>query len=169
MTSNYDFTIKWSPLLLGDGFTVIPNTLIEHQADLKITSSELNTIVGLLSFKWDDRKPWPSAATLSGYSGLAVHTIRTNLRNLEKKGFIKRHHINGRSNEYDFQPLLERLESYAHPIQKRIPSRSNLNSRPYSNMNTKEDALNKTKIRKRNGKSGKLTSLGEVLSNKPWS
>lgn len=168
--TNYAFANKWTPRIAQKGYAALPNLLIEHQADLGITPSEMAVVIGLLAKKWSKSNPYPSVKTLSRQSGLAANTVRNQLRRLERKGLIKRQFRQGASSEYDFAPMVERLESYTQskqtPTQKRIPPRSDMSSPPYSNSDTKEDPFKKTKERRRSGNGGKLESLGEIMATR---
>lgn len=159
----YIFANKWSYQLQTDGFTPIPNTLIKNQAKLKITDAELVVIVSLASFKWDRQMPYPSVATLCSFTGKTSGAVRNNLRNLEKKGFIKRVYRENQTNKYDLSPLIKVLNSYTQPIKKSIHHSYKLDTLPYQKNDTKEYAANKTKVKTRREFSEKPTSLGELL------
>ena len=170
MKTDYGFASKWTLLIAKSGYTALPNLLIQHQADLGITPSEMAVVIGLLAKKWSKSNPYPSVKTLSRQSGLAANTVRNQLRRLERKGLIKRKFRQGTSSEYDFAPMVERLKSYAQlkqtPIQKQIPPRSNMNSPPHSNSDTKEEAAMKTKRKRQSQDSGKPTSIADILSDR---
>ncbi|MGH9924710.1 MAG: hypothetical protein ACRD5B_04965, partial [Nitrososphaeraceae archaeon] len=98
--------------------------------------------------------------------------IRGHLRSLEKKQLLIRRYRQGTSNEYDFGPLITKLEAYAQALPNRIknqkPPYSNLASPPYSETNTKEDAVienTKRKIRSYASR-GKPTAIGEILGSR---
>lgn len=170
MTTRQNFAIRWSPAIERKGYVQVPNLLIEHIAVLDIKSTELVFLLCLLRHRQTKLNPFPSLSTIGRYSGKARNTMQGAARSLEKKGFIRRIPRGGnQTNEYDVMPLVNRLESYAHPIEKSIPTHRNTNNRTYRKFDTEEDALKKTKIRRRYGNSGKVTSIGDVLSNKPWS
>lgn len=168
MTTNktHTFSDKWSYRLQSDGFTAIPNTLIKNQARLGITDPEMVVIVSLASFKWNRQMPYPSVATLSGFTGKTTGAVRNNLRNLEKKGLIKRIYRENQTNKYDLSPLINVLDSYAQTIKKStLPSRK-FSTAPYQKNDTKEYAANNTKTRTRRRFSGKPIPLGELLSRR---
>ena len=171
---NTTFSSKWGTLVAGKGHTSLPNLLIKHLVDLQVSPSEFLVIVCVLMHKWSDEDPYPSADTLSKLSGLAVNTVRTQIRQLKKRGLIKIVHRTNenkaqQSNGYDFEPLRKKLESYAQPTLKRASPYPRTSSQAYSQTNTKEEAVNKTREKRHSKNSGKLTSVAEVLSNKPWS
>lgn len=171
----YKFADKWSPRVALSKFTQLPNLLILHQADLEITAPELNVIIHILYYKWTEDYPYPSAKTLGDQIGMAEHTVRTHLRNLERKRMLIRVHGNRRTNEYDFTPLLYKLESYPQikskskkrTMRNRTPYYSNTNSIGYSNADTELDAVNYDSLSKRTQKSGKLESLGDIMATRP--
>ncbi len=168
MTTNntYTFSNKWSHQLQSDGFTAIPNTLIKNQARLGITDPEMVVIVSLVSFKWSQQMPYPSVATLSSFSGKTTGAVRTNLRNLEKKGLIRRIYRESKTSKYDLSPLIKVLNSYAQPIKKLTHPSHSFNTSPYQKNDTKEYAANNTKTRTRSRFSGKPVSIGELLSRR---
>lgn len=168
MTTNntYAFSNKWSPQLQSDGFTTIPNTLIKNQARLGITDSEMVIIMSLVSFRWNQQMPYPSVATLSTFTGKTTGAIRNNLRNLEKKGIIRRIYREGQTNKYDLLPLINKLNSYTQPIKKSTPPSHKFSISPYQKNNTKEYAANNTKTRIGSRFSGKPVPIGELLNRR---
>lgn len=170
MTPQHDFKNKWSPAIAQGGYTQIPNLLIIHTADLGITPTEFVFLACMLMYKRTRENPFPSLTTVSSYTGKSRNTMQAAARNLETKGLIERVSRGGnKTNEYNVTPLQEKLESYAQPIRKSIPIYRNTDSSSYRKIDTEEDALEKTKRRRRFNKSTKPTSLKEVLNNKTWS
>lgn len=166
MTTPYDFTTKWSPAIKKKGYVQVPNLLIMHLADLDVRPTELMFLLTILVHRRTRKNPYPSLNTISNYGGKARGTMQGAARSLEKKGLIRRISRGGnKTNEYDITPLINRLESYAQPIEKLITTYRKTNNLSYREINTKEEALKKTKIRKLNGSCGKPTSIEEVLSH----
>lgn len=159
---NYQFREKWSPQITKSGYTAIPNLLIRNQKKLGITTSEMVVLLGLLMHKWTSENPYPSVGSLSAYNGLDHKTIRKHLRSLEKKRVIKRIPRIGQTNEYDFMPLIQRLDCYTRPTQIRVPHHSQTRGSPYSNLSTKEEAAKKTQRKRR---SAKPESIGNIMKN----
>lgn len=168
MTTNntHTFSDKWSYRLQSDGFTAIPNTLIRNQARLGITDPEMVIIVSLVSFKWNRQMPYPSVATLSSFTGKTTGAVRNNLRNLEKKGLIKRIYRESKTSKYDLSPLIKVLNSYAQPIKKLTPPSHSFSTSLYQKNDTKEYAANNTKTRKGSRFSGKPVPIGELLNRR---
>lgn len=105
----YRFSDKWPEELLKAGYTEIPNILLMHQAELMITSSEMNVIFQCLLFKWTKDNPYPSRNTLAERIGCSAASISRNFRSLERKGIVVRLYGKHRTNEYDFSPLIALL------------------------------------------------------------
>jgi DNA-binding MarR family transcriptional regulator len=169
MKTPYIFSNKWSTAIEDAGFTMVPNLLIKHQSDLGVTDPEIAVLVAILSFRWTNAMPYPSASKLGEYTGKSTNSVRDKTRSLENKGLIKRIHRQGTSNEYDITPLIKRLDIYAHRIESSIPTYRKQSTHPYRKSDTKEEALKKTETRKRSGRSGKVTSIAEVLKSRPRS
>jgi DNA-binding transcriptional MocR family regulator len=132
------FNNKWGDDLQALGYTAVPNCLLTCQAQLGIASCELNILLQVLSFKFDTRHPFPSLRAISKQTGLAVNTIRRNLRSLENKGMIKRLYRTGDTNLYDIEPLIRLLED--HPYCKGVQKRSSLPPRVYAQPRPETDA-----------------------------
>ena len=108
-----NFTQKWTAETSEFGFTQIPNLLIICQGHLGLTDGELVTLIELLKFWYDyDSRIFPSIETLAKYSGRGYSTVQRRLKNLEKKGFIKRKHRFATSDDYDMYPCVAKL--YKH-------------------------------------------------------
>lgn len=149
----------------------MPNLLIRHLGDLDITPIEFAVIVGLLSHQWTVAKPYPSLSTVASYIGRSRGTIQAAARSLdlneegEGKGLILRVSRGGNmTNEYDTSPLTKRLESYAQPIEKSIPTQRKADSLSHRKVDTEEYAANKTHRKRRNGNSGKLELLADIAA-----
>ena len=161
--SNYSFSAKWPPELAADGFTIIPNVLIRNKGKLGITDQEFAIIISLALFKWDKRNPYPAVSTLCDYIGKGDTAVRNSLRSLEDKRLIDRIPRNNQTNEYDFNPLTEKLKSYAQPIRKPRPPSPKVNRGTYQNTATEEDEANKNKRRRPRGYSGKPEPIGQII------
>ncbi|MEK7059298.1 MAG: helix-turn-helix domain-containing protein [Patescibacteria group bacterium] len=168
--SSYSFKNKWSSEIAKWGYTPIPNLLIYNQSKLDITSSEMAVLLQLLTHMWDDRHPYPAASTLCKRSGMALQTVRTNIRRLEAKGLLRRKFRKALSNEYELTSLKAILQRIATteqpPVQKRIPPYSKTSISNYPKMETKEDPFSKKNKLKRGPDSKNALQVGDILANK---
>ena len=162
-----EFKDKWTPRISGFGFTELPNILIHNQGKLDISSGELVTLLGLISHRWDNRYPNPSVARLAKFSGRSLSSIRSNLRSLEAKKYIKRIYTYGFQNHYDITLLIRRLErsdlTIHTSIKKLIPPSQFINSPPRRKLDTKED-----EVKRRLSKNSGFQSISDTLKAKKY-
>jgi len=112
-------TDKWGKASKDSGWTAVPNILIYRQKTLGIDSLDLNILLHLLTYWWqDEKKPHPSKKTLANAIGVTPGTVQKRIRAMEAGGLIKRiqrRKENDRSdtNEYDLSPLRDALLPHA--------------------------------------------------------
>ncbi|WP_328732293.1 helix-turn-helix domain-containing protein [Vreelandella azerica] len=110
---------KWGKPTRDAGWTSIPNILIYRQKTLGLDSLDLNILLHLMTYWWqNEQKPYPSKATLAKSIGVTSGTIQKRIRAMEAGGLIKRiqrRRENNRSdtNEYDLSPLRDALVPHA--------------------------------------------------------
>ncbi|MEJ1391463.1 MAG: helix-turn-helix domain-containing protein [Candidatus Sedimenticola sp. (ex Thyasira tokunagai)] len=111
---------KWGKVTLDvDGWTAIPNILLERQQALGIDAVKLNILLVLLKHWWEKSKmPWPSKATIGEIVGRDKSTVQKHIKQMEEKGLLKRNNrfqsAGGQtSNEYDLSGLIAQLKSLA--------------------------------------------------------
>lgn len=110
---------KWGKANIATGWTCIPNILIKRQRTLGIEPIDLNILLQLLTYWWEDENlPHPSKETLAQSIGVSASTIQRRIRLMEAGGLIKRverRRAGDRSetNLYDLTPLRAILEPHA--------------------------------------------------------
>jgi len=117
---------KWGTTTHKQGWTYVPNILIEHQAELKISPIELNIILTIMKHWWErDDLPWPSVSLVAESIGRSRSVVQRRIRELEKRGYIQRiYRKDSRkekanlSNEYDFTGLVNEIQVIATRRQK---------------------------------------------------
>lgn len=114
------FNIIWGNEIATDGFTMIPNVLIRNYRKLGIQHGEFGFLAALLSFKHDERDPYPSRETLAEILNCGERQISKWIESLKEKGFIKTDRVRRENqkwdgNTYDFRPLIKKLVSLAKP------------------------------------------------------
>jgi predicted transcriptional regulator len=113
---------KWTRSVVDAGMTIIPYTLLVKQAELKITPTEMNILLQIISAWWTyDKLPFLKKTTIGKRINLAARNVQKHLKSLETKGFlnIKPRYgpHNGRlSNEYDLRPLALKLQLLAEKM-----------------------------------------------------
>ena len=111
---------KWGEAVLKvEGWTAIPNLLLERQQALGIDAVKLNILLVLLKHWWEKTQmPWPSKTTIGEIVGRDKSTVQKHLREMETKGLITRksryQSAGGQtSNEYNLTGLISQLTSLA--------------------------------------------------------
>lgn len=110
---------KWGKPNIDAGWTCIPNILIRRQKTLGLDALDLNILLHLLTYWWEDENhPHPSKETLAKAIGVSASTIQRRIRQMEAGKLLKRverRRAGDRSdtNLYDLTPLREILEPHA--------------------------------------------------------
>ena len=117
---------NWIPkdVLEAEGYSVIPNSLINHWPELGLTRSELTVVLALICSR-RSRGTFPSLPLIAQRSGFSRRGVIKILDSLKSKGLIRvSRHPKARSNSYDLSPLWEKLSLYQNS--------ENLDSEPSS-------------------------------------
>jgi predicted transcriptional regulator len=111
---------KWGKATLNvEGWTAVPNLLLERQQALGIDAVKLNILLVLLKHWWEKTKmPWPSKSTIGEIVGRDKSTVQKHLKEMEGRGLLKRNSryqsAGGQtSNEYDLTGLITQLKALA--------------------------------------------------------
>jgi Helix-turn-helix domain len=109
--SQFSVAKRWTPKL-AKYWTPVARAFLERFAELKppLTATEAMLVVQLVSFKWDEAKPFPSVATLAARMGCGDRNVRKMLKRLEGVGYVVRVERVGTSNLYDLSGLFRKLE-----------------------------------------------------------
>lgn len=171
----YSIEFVWSRRIAKSHFIQLPKLLLLHQADLGITSSELNVLLDILYFKWTSSHPYAAYKTLGSMSGMSEHTVRTNITQLQDKGLlIKVLRGANQSRAYDITPLIKKLESYPQiptkmnpqGVQIQAPTYSKMHTSGYSNTNTELYEVSDTPLTRRIVRGGKPELLADITARK---
>ncbi|HEY4374864.1 MAG TPA: helix-turn-helix domain-containing protein [Burkholderiales bacterium] len=118
-----DLAARWGERIFSQGFTAVPNVLLDGMGALDLTPTDLTVLTHLLKFWWTaDEMPFPSKRRLAQDIGCGEKTIQKTIARLEKRGAVKRimrkrASDRNESNIYNLWPLLDLLE--AHLAQER--------------------------------------------------
>lgn len=122
---------KWGKPAVENGWTLLPNILLERQAVLGINATEINVLLHILKHWWQaDNLPFPEMNTIAQAMGVSRSTVQRSIRRMEGAGLIQRiarKAANGgnTSNKYDFSGLVKHLEPYAvDELKKKKASKS---------------------------------------------
>ncbi len=115
----YRLIVRFGAEIMEEGFTSVPNLVLNHYAALGITGAEMLFIIHVWQFWWSEREnPHPSSRVLAERMGVDQRTIRNYTASLETKGFLttRERIIPGegqRANVYDFAKLLKAVTKAA--------------------------------------------------------
>lgn len=109
--------------MLLDGFVPVPSIFLRYLGAIRphLTPTEALFILELMLYKWDERAPFPGLKTVAEQMGVSETYARKLARTLEKKGLVRRIWRTGTTNEYDLQPLFDKLSAY---VKKARPNTS---------------------------------------------
>jgi len=104
-------------IVAAAGFQPLPDVLLFHQSELRLSSEELNVVLHILAHWYaPERLPFPSAKTIARRMGVGERTVERYLTSLRRKGYlVKYRHPKGmrRRKGHDLSPLIERLKPLA--------------------------------------------------------
>lgn len=109
---------KWGVEVIAQGFNILPSLLFRAQKRLGLSPSQLALIVQLTDFWWrEDDIPWPKKETIAQRLGITEKQVQRIVRDLEKRGYIRRVKRLTRhgqtSNGYDLSGLAMKLQQLA--------------------------------------------------------
>jgi DNA-binding MarR family transcriptional regulator len=116
---------RWGEKLLHkSGWTPVPNFLLRNIHLLKnentdsLNPTQVLLLILIASYKWDDKMPFPTVGVLATQLGLSDRAVRSALKILEDREFIKRvKSKSGGPNKYDLSPLIQKLENLKDSMQ----------------------------------------------------
>lgn len=103
-------------LVSDAGFQPVPDMLLFHQAELGVSSEELNVLLNVLAHWYDpERVPYPRVTSIAKRMGVSERSVQRALASLRKKGLVnvvKKASPTGTPG-YDVTPLVDRLRPLA--------------------------------------------------------
>jgi DNA-binding MarR family transcriptional regulator len=102
---------RWTPRLAKTGWTPICDYFLKNCRRLKVSPTEAMVIIQLMSFKWDAKAPFPSLKTIANRMGITATSVRSHIRNLEKRELLLRRMMVGTTNRFFLEPLFQKLEA----------------------------------------------------------
>ncbi len=90
-------------------WVAIPTTFVRRWSELGLKPEDALLLIALLSFKTDERLPYPGIDTLAKIINKSHPTLYRHLDKLEGAGFLTRKRRPNQSNEYDLCGLIEKI------------------------------------------------------------
>lgn len=112
MKPNSELIAKWSELVMEDGFTAVPNLLIDHMVDLGINPLELSVILVIERHRFRTGTAWPSQQRIAKLTGFSARHIGRITTELHQRNLVRKIYREGRSCVYSLDPLVRQLEQF---------------------------------------------------------
>ena len=111
---------KWTHDILSAGWTLVPNVLIERQAELKLSPLDLNIILHLLARWWvPEIRPRPAKSTIAKAMNVSTKTVQRRIAAMERAGLLERlsrprsNNMVEMTNIYDLTGLIKAAKPFA--------------------------------------------------------
>jgi hypothetical protein len=116
----------WGKAVSQFGFTQLPNLLMFHMKDLGLKAPDVIFLIHLIShgLSWENNFPiCLSMKEMAKVTGMAYNTILAAKKRLESNGFITISAVRNqmRTNTYDLNPLMEKLNGLVEPVMTQQP------------------------------------------------
>lgn len=82
---------KWGAAVIAEGYTVLPNVILQNQKALGLTHLDVLVLMCLLSHWWDKEDlPRPAKTSIARTLDVDPRTVQRSIAKLEKQGYIQR-------------------------------------------------------------------------------
>jgi hypothetical protein len=153
------FRARWGETLTKKGMTAVANYFLDNYIKIGLNAIEAMFIIHLFSYKWTVDAPYPSLITIAKKMGKSIDSIRRIARGLEKKGYLIRQLRTGKTNLYNLNPLIKKLEEFQLYAKLNRESMQ-VEPKPSVPMQTKEEPL------RINNNNSSFISIGEIMRDK---
>lgn len=101
-----------------EGFVPVPTAFLKYHAVLRprLKAAEAMFVLQLMTYKWDKQAPYPGYKTLAQRMGVSEVYARKIARALEEKGYLHRKVRVSQTNQFDLQPLFEKLVAHIEKV-----------------------------------------------------
>jgi DNA replication protein len=119
--SPWDLSVRFGDELMQDGFTAIPNLVLDHYAELGITPAEMLWTIHVWEYWWTRRDPYPSLTSIADKMGVSRRQSQRYAESLREKGFLETNvrilgGVGQSTNEYDFTPMLRAIRGHLRVV-----------------------------------------------------
>lgn len=105
----------WTPPL-GTKFSPVSHQFLENYHRLGLSNTEAMFVLQLMSFKWDERDPYPALGTVASRMGMGLRSARKIAKKLEDANLIMRFkRSKGSTNRYHLTGLFNALSALNTP------------------------------------------------------
>ena len=115
---------KWGADVIAEGYTVLPNVILQNQKALELKHLDVLVLMCLLSYWWSkDDLPRPAKASIAQTLDVDPRTVQRSIAKLEKQGYIQRKERragvgDNLPNFYDLSGLVAAAKTQAEQVKK---------------------------------------------------
>jgi DNA-binding MarR family transcriptional regulator len=115
---------KWGADVIAEGYTVLPNVILQNQKALDLKHLDVLVLMCLLSHWWDkDDLPRPAKTSIARTLDVDPRTVQRSIAKLEKQGYIERKERRATvgdnlPNFYDLSGLVAAAKTQAERVKK---------------------------------------------------
>ncbi len=117
----------WSPSvrfgddLMQGNFTVVPNLILDHYAELGISPVEMMWTIHVWEYWWTLHDPYPSLSSVAEKMGVSRRQAQRYAESLREKGYLETNirlleGVGQSTNEYDFTPMLRAIRLHIRNV-----------------------------------------------------
>lgn len=121
---------KWGSAVIAEGYTVLPNVILQNQKALELKHLDVLVLMCLLSHWWDkDDLPRPGKTSIARTLDVDPRTVQRSIAKMEKQGYIQRKERragvgDNMPNFYDLSGLVAAAKKQAEQAKKLKSARS---------------------------------------------
>lgn len=121
---------KWGAAVIAEGYTALPNVILQNQKALELKHLDVLVLMCLLSHWWDkDALPRPAKATIAQTLDVDPRTVQRSIAKMEAQGYIQRKARwagvgDNLPNSYDLSGLVAAAKRLAEQARKRKSARA---------------------------------------------
>lgn len=115
---------KWGAAVIAEGYTVLPNVILQNQKALGLKHLDVLILMCLLSHWWDkDDLPRPAKTSVARTLDVDPRTVQRSIAKLEQQGYIQRKERragvgDNLPNFYDLSGLVAAAKMQAQEVRK---------------------------------------------------
>ena len=115
---------KWGSAVIAEGYTVLPNVILQNQKALGLKHLDVLVLMCLLSHWWDkDDLPRPAKTSVARTLDVDPRTVQRSIAKLEQQGYIQRKERragvgDNLPNFYDLSGLVAAAKTQAQEVRK---------------------------------------------------
>lgn len=115
---------KWGSSVIAEGYTVLPNVILQNQKAMGLAHLDVLVVMCLLSYWWDKNDlPRPAKSSIARMLDVDPRTVQRSIAKLEKQGLIQRRERragvgDNLANAYDLSGLVSAAQVQAEKTVK---------------------------------------------------